>query len=369
MKYFKYFFALFFIIVHGQVRSAQQSELILFRLASDNQPDAVSKAIKSGVPVDICNLYQDTALYLAAAKGNIPVVEVLLQNGADVHHQNSYGDTALFHAVRSRSLRTCLMLLDARADINHRNNFQETALFNAVVSRDKTMVVELLSRGAVCNNIEDRSGATPFFKAVANGDFDIANEFLMRKVDINYVNYYQETLLMYLTKHLGEMFYAPQYGIKILKYLLYYEKFLCKYQDKRILQECVARLEEDKSVGFYNLIGHMGIKSERLELKIKETEYELALALASEFNSQKNQIMAKRDWLSKFKRNFNAYINKEENSLADCIFDAQYESIVVELLRPTDMNEKLLNDLAQTVEQQKRAKILMRLSNNSLSKS
>jgi uncharacterized protein len=161
-----------------------------------------------GVDPNAVSLMGDTALIVAAIKGNRDSVASLLQAGADANAVNQFGRTGLMEHVSSHAAgvevvstllsggaevnaadmtgRTALMesctfgcgtgiatlLLDAGADVNAKDDRGKTALLEAVssVGRSLPKIVELttllLQRGADAN-VADDDGQTPLMKALA----------------------------------------------------------------------------------------------------------------------------------------------------------------------------------------------------------
>ncbi len=73
--------------------------------------DYVKKLVEErGVPVDDADGYGNTALMLAAEKGDTGIVEYLLSRGADSALKNSSGRTAMDLAQRARQDRTLELL-------------------------------------------------------------------------------------------------------------------------------------------------------------------------------------------------------------------------------------------------------------------
>lgn len=129
-------------------------------------------------------------LQLAAAKGCIPVVDLLLQAGADVNAPaiHAHHNTALQGATRK--LRTDLVkkLIAAGADINALPGprWGMTALQGAVDSGSSAMVRFLLSKGADVNGPPSAAyGATALQKAVIKGNLVITSLLLKHGADVN----------------------------------------------------------------------------------------------------------------------------------------------------------------------------------------
>lgn len=129
-------------------------------------------------------------LQLAAAKGSVPVVDLLLQARADVNAPATHArqKTALQGAAKTSRTDLVEKLLDAGADINAlpSREWGTTALQAAVDSGSSTMVRLLLSRGADVNGPPSSAyGATALQKAVINGNLVITSLLLKHGADVN----------------------------------------------------------------------------------------------------------------------------------------------------------------------------------------
>jgi ankyrin repeat protein len=86
---------------------------------AEGQAGLVKELIDAGMDVNARDFdREDTALHLAAAKGQKEVIEILVANGADVNAQNNRGQTALHSLVKKRFDLLALWLVRQGADIN-----------------------------------------------------------------------------------------------------------------------------------------------------------------------------------------------------------------------------------------------------------
>lgn len=97
-----------------------------------------------------------TPLLVAAAKGHVPLVELLLLQMPDLEARSDSGDTALLAAAANGRVAVVRLLLSKGADPNAKNKRDESALTLAARA-GHTKVVELLLRaGANVRAINDR---------------------------------------------------------------------------------------------------------------------------------------------------------------------------------------------------------------------
>lgn len=79
----------------------------------------VKELIDAGMDVNARDFdREDTALHMAAAKGQKEVIEILVANGANVNAQNNRGQTPLHSLVKKRFDLLALWLVRQGADIN-----------------------------------------------------------------------------------------------------------------------------------------------------------------------------------------------------------------------------------------------------------
>ena len=106
----------------------------------------------------------DTALTIAAARGDIEIVELLLKRGADVNHKDERGWTALEYAYESCNLKMIRLLLEKGSDPFIKTNIGNTFIQNIVLfdnvskklGHDNTcyLGVELIKAYAFRNRVE-----------------------------------------------------------------------------------------------------------------------------------------------------------------------------------------------------------------------
>lgn len=90
----------------------------------------------------------DTALHLAADKGNLDAVETLWFYNADIHARNHIGDTALDKAARNGHLEVVKFLIEKDAIIDPKDKSNKTPLMHAAENGHFEIVNFLLENGA-----------------------------------------------------------------------------------------------------------------------------------------------------------------------------------------------------------------------------
>jgi ankyrin repeat protein len=95
-------------------------------------PEAVSRLIAAGVPVDARDARGDTALHLACGQSNAATVQALLAGGADPRASDAEGQTPLHRLGPPATPAHVDALLAAGADLNQRNHAGLTALEHAL---------------------------------------------------------------------------------------------------------------------------------------------------------------------------------------------------------------------------------------------
>lgn len=140
--------------------------------------------LEHGAHVNAIDRIGLTALHVAAATGNIKVIDVLLDGGARINepkrHVPLYGGTQqsgdplagwapIHFAAKTANVATVAHLVDRGANINARAEDGTTALLVAVLSRKQALIRTLVARGADVS-LAGTFGVTPIIAAYQNGD-------------------------------------------------------------------------------------------------------------------------------------------------------------------------------------------------------
>jgi ankyrin repeat protein len=138
-----------------------------------------------------------TALIMAAASGDLPVVKSLAKAGADLNAEDKGNKPALFHAIEARYDDVSdFLVVQPGLNLNARGKNGVTPLIS-YVWRDQVNVVKgLLDRGASVN-LQDGDGDTALHGAAQSGNVDITNLLLAKGADPNIQNKVGGTPLMW----------------------------------------------------------------------------------------------------------------------------------------------------------------------------
>lgn len=131
--------------------------------------DQVLKGLDAGIPVDLVDAVDQTALIAAAGKDHIEIAQLLLDRGAAPDVADPAGWTALIHATYFGARPELLSLLVQKgANVNYQNDRGATALYLAAASGREDTVRRLLALGADAT-LATHSGYTPLRVAQNNG--------------------------------------------------------------------------------------------------------------------------------------------------------------------------------------------------------
>jgi ankyrin repeat protein len=96
-------------------------------VAIDNDHDEVVRVmLESGANIESTNKFQRTALYRAAANGQLELCRLLLDCGANVNHLDEWKGTPQHHETWWGYLSILKLLVDRGADVSLKNEFSET---------------------------------------------------------------------------------------------------------------------------------------------------------------------------------------------------------------------------------------------------
>jgi ankyrin repeat protein len=140
----------------------------LFIAIGHQDAAAVKALLARGVDANSQNTLGMSALQIAAAVGNMEMVQTLLAAGADVNHASVYGTPLTFAAFDSRP-EIVKLLLEKGATVSAGRPDQITPLMLAARAGQVEVIRELLARGAVTNGA-DNNGSTALSHAAREGN-------------------------------------------------------------------------------------------------------------------------------------------------------------------------------------------------------
>lgn len=136
---------------------------------------------KGTVKVDDQIIEETSALWAAAAKGEMDVVKCLVRAGANVNAKTKTNSTPLRATAYDGRIDIVSYLVEHGAEVNVKNNFDNTPLMVACYNGHRTVVSYLVDKGAGLN-VQDRQGNTVLHYAVERGHIDIVKDLVSKKV-------------------------------------------------------------------------------------------------------------------------------------------------------------------------------------------
>jgi ankyrin repeat protein len=150
------------------VRDNQGRSPLCYALAINKSELAVS-LIKGGADIHTPDSKQLTPLYHAVFFNKLECTKCLLQSGANVNYQGPGKMTALSAAIELEKRESIItVLLDNNANIDLQDDLGNIALHVAVGICYRTLVHDLIGRGADIN-IQNKAGHTPLHWIIENG--------------------------------------------------------------------------------------------------------------------------------------------------------------------------------------------------------
>ncbi len=147
-----------------------------------NCEKSVQYSIANGVPIDLVDHAEQTALYYACERGHTKLVQILLEHGArhDIIDLNQ--TSPIWIAAKEGHSDIVLTLLNKGADPNQKAHDSTTALYQASYEGHIKCVYHLVSYGASVHYTKN-SGASPLFVAARNGHHHIVECLLKYGAD------------------------------------------------------------------------------------------------------------------------------------------------------------------------------------------
>jgi ankyrin repeat protein len=126
----------------------------------------------------------DAALRKAAQDGDMTAVKDLLAKGANVNARDDKGQTALLWVAPARdNPEMAQLLIDKGADVNAKDNEGETALMIAASQSNPGILAALIEAGAEVN-AQSNSGRTALMAAAARANLEEIKILLAKDADL-----------------------------------------------------------------------------------------------------------------------------------------------------------------------------------------
>jgi len=146
----------------------------------DGDRKKVKQLLADGAKVNARNELGETAAYVAARKGNLPILRVLRDAGANVLARGEAGETALCCAAFEGYSAVVMELLAAGADPNDRAGpVRATPIHAAAMGNQADAALQLLAAGARID-VRDSHLYTPLMCAASRGSAEAARVLLAR---------------------------------------------------------------------------------------------------------------------------------------------------------------------------------------------
>ncbi|XP_067126392.1 POTE ankyrin domain family member B-like [Centruroides vittatus] len=140
-----------------------------------NESD-VRNCLKS-IPLDSKDDENRTPLHLAAAKGNIAVIEMLLEKDPNVNDQDINGKTPLMKAIEGHHEKAIHLLIEADAEVNLKDRGGNTAIHIAL-NTGQYDVAQYLLQYTTEDNIGNKDGITALHILAETKRVKLARKFI-----------------------------------------------------------------------------------------------------------------------------------------------------------------------------------------------
>ncbi|PIE90474.1 MAG: hypothetical protein CR997_05895 [Acidobacteria bacterium] len=131
----------------------------LFDCAFAGEKDLLQRVLKQGVDINNRDLFDETALHIAAGRGKLAVVQTLAHHGAQIDARDLFGRTPLMLAAEKGREKTVAFLLKKGANASASDNEGTTVLMWACVAKN-AKVIKTLLRNKANLNAKDKKGRT-----------------------------------------------------------------------------------------------------------------------------------------------------------------------------------------------------------------
>ena len=201
----------------ARAAAAGRREVLAFFLALDYGAAGADVQSNGGanLGVDVPTLKGETPLHLAAGNGHCATALALLladpRGRATLDVPNNRKESALFAAAAAGELACVAELLGAGAALDTQNRDRETALF-AAATNDRAEVVAQLAGAGAALDLTDARGATPLFSASRRNRPAAASALIAAGCRLNDATDAEGETAVYVAAKLG---YAPVLAVLV----------------------------------------------------------------------------------------------------------------------------------------------------------
>lgn len=132
--------------------------------------------------------YSDAPLHAAVERKNLAMVKILVDAGAGINAKGSMQETPLHRAIGVGDIVTAKYLIDLGADLNLSRMDSLCAIHVAIVSGQPDIVSLILDKDPAQIECRGRSGRSPLFHAVVQGDTAIVERLVASGARINAIS-------------------------------------------------------------------------------------------------------------------------------------------------------------------------------------
>eukprot|EP00741_Cyanophora_paradoxa_P022765 tig00021517_g21986.t1 len=196
-------------LLEKQLEASQEEALgAVTYAASKGELDEVKRLVLRGLNVDAGDYDNRTVLHLAAAEGNMKVVDFLIQQGADVNIQDRWGHVPLQDAIRYKHDAIAQLLVSKGAILPRADAAMYATSPGAFLPRadaamqcqraaaagDVKQLGRLIENG-VDPNLPDYDGRTALHIASAEGNLAVVQYLISVKANVNCIDRWNTTPL------------------------------------------------------------------------------------------------------------------------------------------------------------------------------
>ena len=164
-------------------------------LRAPHSDDVVPLLLAAGANPDIADARGQTPLILAAANGQVAIVQMLLAQHVKTDAEDHERRTALWHAAAFGSRAVVVVLLAAGASREATDARGLTVLHAAAAQKEASVLAPLLSTTAGLNT-RSTAGDTPLLIAAAAGHAEVVQALLVQNPELDLQNKTGDTALI-----------------------------------------------------------------------------------------------------------------------------------------------------------------------------